>query len=77
MKQPTMPPEYRALVRRWNEWRKAARLGLTDEERAEMDAVGAQLEAYELARAERSVIAAVTNDYEDLRAMGDLGGVEL
>lgn len=73
----SMPPEYRTLLRQWNEYVKRARYGLTDEERAEMDALAAQLESYELAHRQQSVFDQVTTDYRDLRYVGDLGGCEI
>lgn len=55
-------PAYKALLRRWRELERAAALGLTVEERDEMDRVAAQLDAAETAH--------------DLRHAGSLG-VEL
>lgn len=74
----TMPPEYRTLLRQWNEYVKRSRYGLTDEERVEMDALAAQLESYEEAKAkELNTIALASSDYDQCRMIGDLGGTEL
>jgi len=46
---PKQSPEYRAKLRRFNQLRALALRGITDEERAEMDALAAWLDAAELA----------------------------
>jgi hypothetical protein len=72
------PPEYRAILKRWNELCAMGKYGLTLDECAEMETLGAQLDAYELAhKQEANTIALAASDYDQCRAMGDLGGVEL
>jgi hypothetical protein len=70
------PAEYRAILKRWNELCSMGKYGLTLDECAEMESLGAQLDAYELAHKQASVIEQVASDYADLKEIGHLGGVE-
>lgn len=47
------PPTYRTTLKRYNELERAAKLGLTAEERDEMDALAAILDEHETAYALR------------------------
>ena len=70
---PKNTPEYKRTLRRWAELtRLQDERGLTVQEGGELLRLGKWLHA-----AEASSIAALTDDYAQLRQMGDLGGVEL
>jgi len=65
-------PEYQRTLRRWAELlRLQDERGLTTQEGRELRTLHEQLHA-----AEASSLAALTDDYAQLRQMGDLGGVE-
>lgn len=77
MAKPKFPDEYRAILKRWNELCAAGKYGLTLDECAEMESLGAQLDSYELAHKQATnTIALAASDYDQCRAMGDLGGAE-
>jgi hypothetical protein len=65
------------LLHRFNALERAGRLGLTQEEREEMQQVAAEMERYELEYIKPTIIEKITDDYAQLRLVGDLGGVEL
>jgi hypothetical protein len=77
MGKPKFPAEYRVILKRWNELCSMGKYGLTLDECAEMETLGAQLDAYELANKQQTTIAAIAEDYQDALSAGDLGGVEL
>lgn len=54
-----------------------SKYGLTLDECAEMESLGAQLDTYELAHKQATTIEAIAEDYRDALSAGDLGGVEL
>lgn len=69
---PKNTPEYKRRLTRWGElMRLQDERGLTAQEGREVRALHEQLHAVE-----RASIAALTDDYAQLRQMGDLGGVE-
>lgn len=66
-------PEYQRTLRRWAELlRTQDERGLTAQEGRELRTLHERLHAVEQA----SSLAALTDDYAQLRQMGDLGGVE-
>lgn len=66
-------PEYQRTLRRWAELlRLQDERGLTASEGRELRTLHTELHAVEQAS-----IAALTDDYAQLRQMGDLGGTEL
>ena len=69
---PKNSPEYQRTLRRWAELlRMQDERGLTTQEGRELRTLHERLHAVEQAS-----IAALTDDYAQLRQMGDLGGVE-
>jgi hypothetical protein len=76
MGKPKFPAEYRVILKRWNELCAMGKYGLTLEECSEMETLGAQLDAYEMAYRQASVIEQVASDYADLKEIGHLGGTE-
>ncbi len=68
-------PEYVAKLNRWTHL--VSYSARTPEQEAELAQVNAELDAAELAhRRERNTIALAASDYDQARAMGDLGGTE-
>jgi hypothetical protein len=66
-------PDYQRTLRRWADLlRLQDERGLTAQEGRELRTLHEQLHA-----AEASSLAALTDDYAQLRQMGDLGGTEL
>lgn len=76
---PTMPEEYRALLRQWGKLALASRTrALEPEEEQEMQRLSAEMEVHEMARAkERNTIALAASDYDQIRQIGDLSGAEV
>lgn len=66
-------PDYQRTLRRWAELlRLQDERGLTASEGRELRTLHERLHAVEA-----SSLAALTDDYEQLRQMGDLGGTEI